>query len=139
MLEDELDEENRAKEEELLHELESFNREKDRLRLILGQVGGKPFSRKDNIINIFFLILIVVLFIMELTTDFIPSHISLELGVLMVSIKIVFMIHSQHKVNHFQFWILNSIEFRVNDLGKKFTKLEKKLALQEKEKTKIQD
>ncbi|MBI9104551.1 MAG: hypothetical protein JEY99_19200 [Spirochaetales bacterium] len=119
--------EDKAKEDELLLELESFNREKDRLKTILGQVGGKPFSRRDNIINISFLVIILGLFIVEMTTHIFPTNISIELGVLMVSIKIVFMIHGQHKVNHFQFWILNSIEFRMNDLAKKIKKMEKNI------------
>ena len=127
MTEEKITNEDRAKEKELLHELESYNREKERLKNILGQVGGKPFSRRDNIINIFFLIVILGLFILEVTTHMLPTNVSLELGVLLVSIKIVIMIHSQHKVNHFQFWILNSIEFRANEMGRNIKKLEKKI------------
>jgi len=33
-----------------------------------------------------------------------------------VSIKIIWMIHQQQKIDHFQFWILNSIEFRLNEI-----------------------
>jgi len=35
------------------------------------------------------------------------------------------MIHRQTKVEHFQFWILQSIEFRLNDLSKKIKNIEK--------------
>ena len=58
---------------------------------------------------------------------FLSRLISLELGVLLVSIKIVFMIHSQQKVNHFEFWILNSIEYRMNDISKMVRKMERRL------------
>jgi len=114
--------------EEILGELEEFEREREQLKEVLGRIGGQSFSKKDNWINIGFLAIILGLFIVELTTDYLPRLMSLELGVLMVSIKIVFMIHSQQKVNHFQFWILNSIEFRMNDMSKRVRKMERMLA-----------
>ena len=113
--------------EVILGELEEFEREREQLKEVLGRIGGRSFSKKDNWINIGFLVLILGLFVMELTTDYMPRLMSLELGVLMVSIKIVFMIHSQQKVNHFQFWILNSIEFRMNDMSKRVRKMERRM------------
>ena len=50
----------------------------------------------------------------------------LLIGVLLVSVKIIWMIHKQTKVEHFQFWILNSIEFRLNAISKKLTQMEKR-------------
>ena len=113
--------------EELLGEIEEFEREREQLKEVLGRIGGRSFSKKDNWINIGFLILILVLFVLELITEFLPRLISLELGVLLVSVKIVFMIHSQQKVNHFEFWILNSIEYRMNDISKRVRKMERHL------------
>ncbi|MCD6342177.1 MAG: hypothetical protein J7L76_00155 [Spirochaetaceae bacterium] len=113
--------------EVILGELEEFEREREQLKEVLGRIGGRSFSKKDNWINIGFLVLILGLFVVELTTDYLPRLMSLELGVLMVSIKIVFMIHSQQKVNHFQFWILNSIEFRMNDMSKRVRKMEHRM------------
>ena len=106
------------KKDQLLKELDMFNQERDRVRHLIGEIGGTKYSKKDNIINLVFLGLIVTLFTLELTTHFLPTFISLEVSILLVSIKIVWMIHSQHKYNHFVFWILNSIEFRVNELAK---------------------
>ena len=60
-----------------------------------------------------------------MTTHILPSNISIEIGILLVSIKIVWMIHSQGKYNHFVFWILNSIEYRINDISKKLCAIEK--------------
>jgi hypothetical protein len=113
--------------EDLLGEIEEFEREREQLKEVLGRIGGRSFSKKDNWINIGFLVLILVLFVLELTTEFLPRLISLELGVLLVSVKIVFMIHSQQKVNHFEFWILNSIEYRMNDISKRVKKMERHL------------
>ncbi len=110
--------------EDLLRELEEFEREREQLKDVLGRIGGRNFSKRDTWVNIAFLIIILTLFVLELTTHFMPVRISLELGILLVSVKIVFMIHTQQKVNHFQFWILNSIEYRINQMAKKITSVE---------------
>lgn len=112
-------EELKKQKDSLLEELEAFNKERDRIRNLIGEIGGTTYSKKDNIINMVFLGLILVLFILEITTHLLPSFISLEVSILLVSIKIVWMIHSQHKYNHFVFWILNSIEYRINEVAKK--------------------
>lgn len=123
----------REKEEELRQEIDEFNREKERIKQLIGRVGGTSYSHKDNIFNTILLIVVGLVFILEITAyfvpafHFLPSFISIEVSVLLVSIKIVWMIHSQHKYNHFVFWILNTIEFRLNDLGKTTKALNKKL------------
>jgi hypothetical protein len=50
------------------------------------------------------------------------------MAVLLVSVKIVWMIHKGTKLEHFQFWVLSSIEFRLNDLSKHIREIEKKLS-----------
>lgn len=111
--------------EELLDEIREFEREREQLKDVLGKIGGRNFSKKDNWINMSFFILILALFLLELTTEYLPRLISLQLGVLLVSVKIVFMIHSQQRVHHFQFWILNSIEYRMNDISKRMRIIER--------------
>jgi len=39
----------------------------------------------------------------------------IELATVTLSAKIIYMIHLQMKINHFQFWILSSIEWRINE------------------------
>ncbi len=121
---DELEE----KKEEILKEINEYNKERDQIKMMLGKIGGTAYSSVDMIINILFLSIILFLFILELTTHWLPSYISLEVSVLLVSIKIVWMIHSQYKFNHFQFWILNSIEYRMNTVAGKIKRIEKELA-----------
>ena len=111
------------REEELRRDIEDFNAEKERIKELIGKVGGAAYSRRDNIINIAFLIIIVTFFLLEITTKFLPAYISLEISVLLVSIKIVWMIHSQHRYNHFVFWILNTLEFRINDMSKQLKRI----------------
>ncbi len=117
----------------LIEELEQFRAEKEKIRILVGQIGGKGGEKIDKIINISFVVFIVILFSFDILRHFmginipLPPIFSLEVGVLMVSIKIIWMIHRQTKVEHFQFWILNSIEFRLNSLSKQIKKLNKKL------------
>jgi len=113
------------KREEILREIEEYNREREQIKSMLGKIGGEKYSKTDKIINIFFVLLIIGLITLEITTHFLPPYISLEIGVLLVSIKIIWMIHSQHKFNHFQFWILNSLEFRMNNMYSRIKKIER--------------
>ncbi len=117
----------------LKEELNSFRQEKEKIRRIMEQVGGARQTRQDIVINIIFIAAIVLLFTLDIARHMfhlavpLPSMFSIELGVLLVSLKIIWMMHKQTKVEHFQFWILNSIEFRLNDLSKKIEKIRKEL------------
>lgn len=117
-------------EEEMIREIEEYNREKDKIRMMLGKIGGQSFSRVEMIVNGAFLTVILTLFILEMTTHFLPAFISLEISVLLVSIKIVIMMHNQYKTNHFQFWVLNSIEFKINTIHTDLRKLKKEVLIQ---------
>mgnify|MGYP006300520249 CR=1 FL=1 len=117
--------------ENLKEEIEEFNKEKNRIKDLMGRIGGQKYSKRDMILNIIFLAVIVVLFILEFTIKIIPTLMALEIGVLLVSIKIIFMIHTQQKTNHYQFWVLNSIEFRVNELYKRVRNIEKSVEKKE--------
>jgi MFS superfamily sulfate permease-like transporter len=118
----------KGKKEEILKEIQEYNKERDQIKSMLGKIGGKAYSKLDTVINIVFLLLISIFFLLEITTHWLPSFISLEISVLLVSIKIVWMIHSQQKFNHFQFWILNSIEYRMNQVSVKMKKVEKEIS-----------
>ncbi len=109
----------KMREKELLEEIESFKKEKEKIKKLIGSIGGKNFIKKDRLLNYILLIVVVGIFILEITTKFMPPYISLEVAVLLVSIKIVWLINNISKMDHFQFWILNSIEFRLNMLAKK--------------------
>ena len=116
--------------EALLEELEQFRKEKEKIRSLVGQIGGAASTKRNRIANIVFVILLAGLLLVDILRHFagvtipIPPLFSLEAGILLVSIKIIWMIHKQSKVEHFQFWILNSIEYRLNDISNKILKIE---------------
>jgi len=117
----------------LEQELEQFKAEKEKIRNIVGQIGGKNYARQDLIVNIIFLGVIILLFILDILRHTLqialplPPLFSIEIGILLISIKIIWMIYKQIKVEHFQFWILNSIEFRLNNLSHQINSIEKNL------------
>jgi hypothetical protein len=119
--------------EMLKEELEHFRQEKEKVRNLVGQIGGKATVKRDRIINVLFVTAIVLLFSADLLRHIVGLSIplapllSIELGLLLVSIKIIWMIHRSLKVEHFQFWILNSIEFRLNDISRRMKHLEDNL------------
>ena len=119
--------EDKEREKELLEEIESFKKEKERIKRLIGSIGGKNFVKKDKLLNFILLGVVLLLFVLEVTTNWLPAYISLEVAVLLVSIKIVWLINNISKMDHFQFWILNSIEFRLNSLTNKLNEIDKKL------------
>ena len=117
----------------LREELEDYRKEKEQIRQIIGAIGGTGNNNREKILNFIFVFLLCTIFTSDLLRHFgefnipyVSSMLSLEIGVLLVSVKIIWMIHKQTKVEHFQFWILNSIEFRLNAISKKLTTMEKK-------------
>jgi hypothetical protein len=117
----------------LRQELEHYRSEKDRIRKVIGQIGGATSKRQDQMINIIFLVVVVGLFIFDIIRELtgfalptIPRFLSMELALLLVSLKIIWMIHRQSKVDHFQFWVLNSIEFQINMMSKRLRDLEER-------------
>ncbi|OHD71189.1 MAG: hypothetical protein A2177_04285 [Spirochaetes bacterium RBG_13_68_11] len=73
----------------------------------------------------------VLLFLVDLARELfglfagtIPPFVLLEVAIFLLSLKIVWMIHLQMKLHHFQFWILNSLDFQVNELSRRMRVLE---------------
>ena len=48
-----------------------------------------------------------------------------ELTTILLSVKIIYMIHVQMRVNHFKFWILSAIEWRINEMMAEIRRLQK--------------
>jgi hypothetical protein len=110
--------------QELEKELEEFQNERKKMKEVIGKIGGSQSSVKNKLINIIFLTIVLMVFVLGAILHKISITLSLEIGVLLISLKIAWMIHEQQKINHFQFWMLNSLEYRINEISKKIRKLE---------------
>ncbi|MDA3870799.1 MAG: hypothetical protein PF551_00425 [Candidatus Marinimicrobia bacterium] len=114
--------------DQLKEELKEFKEEKEKIRKLVGEIGGKNTVKRDKTISAIFIVAIILLFIVDILRHLLhidiplPPLFSIEIGILLVSMKIIWMIHQQSKVNHFEFWILNSIEYRLNDISNRLAK-----------------
>jgi len=118
----------KSQDDQLREELKKFKEEKEKIRKLVGEIGGKNTVKRDKTISAIFIVAIILLFIVDILRHLLhieiplPPLFSIEIGILLVSMKIIWMIHQQSKVNHFEFWILNSIEYRLNDISNRLAK-----------------
>ena len=77
--------------------------------------GGKLTLKRKIITGLFFGAIIACFTIGIFTTGVFAKS-SLEIGLLLLSIKIGYFIYNEARINHYEFWILRSIESRLNAL-----------------------
>jgi len=113
-------EHDRTSEEELSdlrREIEHFQKEKERVRSIVGQIGGMPqFSVK--IMNVIFFIVILICFVVSILTQGHISILMIDIGLIALAVKLIILMHYISRVNHFQLWIMTSMEWRINEMNK---------------------
>jgi hypothetical protein len=100
---------------DLKQALENFEKEKERVRAIIGSIGGVPKFR-TKLMNILFIAVIIAAGAVSIFSDEKLRLLMIELTTIMLSVKIIYMIHVQTRVNHFKFWILSAIEWRINEM-----------------------
>jgi Na+/H+ antiporter NhaD/arsenite permease-like protein len=102
---------------DLKEELEHFQREKERVRAIVGRIGGVPKFR-TKLFNAGFIVVIAVSIVVSLLCGPQWRLLMIEFATVALSAKIIYLIHCQTRINHFKFWILSSIEWRLNEMMK---------------------
>jgi hypothetical protein len=100
---------------DLKEELEHFQQEKERVRAIIGKIGGVPRFRA-KLVNIVFIIVIAASVIISIFSGQELRLLMIELATIALSVKIIYLIHCQMRVNHFEFWILSSLEWRLTEI-----------------------
>ena len=121
-------------EKSLLEELKELEKEKDRIRQIVGKIGGKNNTQVKRVNSLLIGMIIALLFMGGVLRKM-SLELTMYLAILLGITKIIWMLYETKKSNHFQFWILNSIEVRINEMANKINKIEKKINELEKEKT----
>ena len=103
--------------DDLKKELEHFQQEKERVRAIIGKIGGLPKFR-TKLVNVIFITVIVTSVIISILSGEKLRLLMIELAMVALSLKIIYLINCQMRINHFQFWILSSLEWRINEIIK---------------------
>ena len=106
---------------DLKQDLENFQLEKERVRNIIGKIGGVP-TFHTKIINIVFIIVLIISVAISIYGGEKVRSLMIEVAVIALSIKIIYMIHCQMRVNHFKLWMLSSIEWRLNEMMRQIRK-----------------
>ena len=115
------------KEAQLKEELNEFQKEKERIRNIVGEVGGTNNSQ-HKAVNILLIILIVKLLLLGVVLQKISLFLTIEVAILLGIFKIIWMFYDAQRANHFQFWIMNSLEYRINEIDRRLKKIDKMLS-----------
>ena len=108
----------------LLEEIREFEKEKDRIRQLVGNIGGKNNAQVKKVNAVLVGMIIVLLFVGGVLRKM-SLELTMYLAILLGIIKIIWMLYETKKSTHFQFWILNSIEVKVNEINKKIIRIEK--------------
>ncbi len=111
------------KDEHLRQELDEFKKEKERIRNIVGEIGGKN-NKQHKVVNFIFLLLIGILLILGVVLRKITPYLTLEIVTLLGIFKVIWMFYEFQRASHFQFWILNSLEFKLNEIERRVKRIE---------------
>ena len=111
--------------EDLKKDLEHFKKEKERVRQIIGQIGGVP-KFHSRLFNWALIILTSICLVISIVVDNLSVRLlMIELASAAVSVKIIYLIHCQMRVNHFKVWVLSSIEWRLAEVSKMVKEIKK--------------
>jgi hypothetical protein len=97
-------------------DLDEYLKEKEWIRAILGRTGRAP-RLPGNIFNATMLFVVAGCFVVALLVQN-PRNVPFEVGLFLVSLKLLYMLHQNAKAVHFQFWMLSTIEWRLNEAKK---------------------
>jgi len=129
-----MNEDIKGRERELEQEIREFEKERERVRNIIGKIGGTP-SNKMRTANIIFAVLVIAVFTMSIIWGGRVRFFMIELGILLLSVKLIYFLEAHMKLNHFNFWILSSLEWRLEKIDKKLREMAKKDARKNEEVT----
>ena len=116
----------KPREDDLKEEIRSFEKERENIRKIVGRIGGVP-TTQARIINIIFIVLVLSVFAMSIVWAGKVRFFMIEVGILLLSLKLVYFLESQMRLSHFQFWILSSLEWRLNKIDKQIREIQEKI------------
>ncbi len=111
--------------EDLRKEMELFHHEKERVRAIVGKIGGMP-NFNTKILNIAFTVFILACLVVSFVGTQHLQFLSMELAIAALSLKLLYLVHHHGKISHFQLWILSSLEWRLDEILREIKLLKEK-------------
>ncbi len=114
--------------ESLQADLNQYRQEQKEWRRMIARSKIQENARLYDYLNALLFFLIVVLFFVQIIFHPLSDFFSLETALFLVSLKLIMMIHSASRFNHFQFWILHSIETRVEGINERLDRIESALS-----------
>ncbi len=94
---------------------EELQKEAQDIAPTIASWGGKSTLKRRVITSLFFAA-IVICFTIGIFSSGVFGKSSLEIGLLLLSIKIGYFIYNEARINHYEFLVLQSIESRLNTL-----------------------
>lgn len=111
---------------DLKYDLENFQKDKERVRAIIGKIGGVPHFH-TKIINTLFTVVLFTSVVISFYGGERLRPLMIEFAVIALSVKIIYMVHCQTKVNHFKLWMMSSLEWRINEMMRLMREIHRKL------------
>ena len=111
----------------LQEEIDSYQKEQGAMDDILGKIGGVQSRKKERVINVLILFVIIAVFVVDIVFELFDPIYAVEFGILLISVKIIMLISSLSRMSHFNFWVLHSIEQRLNAVSRRIEGMEKQL------------
>lgn len=114
----------------LKQEFQEYQKEKKSISEIIRKAEGRNNSQ-HKIISVVFALLIVGILVAGFILHRLTLVQTLEIATLLAVLKVIWMFYDLQKSTHFEFWLLNSLEFRLNEIDKRTRKIEKMLQKEE--------
>ena len=111
----------------LQEEIDSYQKEQGAMDDILAKIGGVQSRKKERVINVLILFVIIAVFVVDIVFELFDPIYAVEFGILLISVKIIMLISSLSRMSHFNFWVLHSIEQRLNAVSRRIEGMEKQL------------
>lgn len=97
-------------------EIASYAKESARIKRVLDAINGNTRTLGNKLVNVVFFIGILALVLLRFVFNITNDILSLELGIIFLSVKMMWMMYMQSKHEHFLFWILHTIEFEQHEI-----------------------
>lgn len=114
-------------------QMDGSGKERERIREVMDGVDRTKQGPLNRIMDMGFIIALAILAAARFVFDWVDNILSLELGLLLLSVKIIWLIKVQNTYNHYIFMIMHRLDRHQNEMTDKLDRIEKILAASSRE------